>query len=1319
MRLKRRIAAMLAFIMAFSSVATFSFSADGFAPLDFVPFEVTTPTDLPVVSTPPPSAQVPPPSLPPTTPTPPSTANTPGVTTAISDAIHGTPTAPVTAALPEIARTIEGIIDETGDLDPAGFWLRQSNSVDVMYFNLVIRNFADEADAQMVVNALIASAGDLVVAASAGILDITGSGVERTGTDSFAVSINGNVGTEINVVFALFGMVGGHAEYESHTLPAGLQLSRIGLTNTFRLSGEPTALGASDHDITFINAEGAAEPATLTINFIIGSALPVSRIVDQGTVPSTLGQNQPPLQLIGRTAHANLTAGNQVQAGAAAARTVNASLFIPTWMLASTSLGTAGHMPNIIDIRLENASFTMSNGGTTAIAGWLPAGAALYPGQIVQVNASSTSPAFTMQVWPDRIRVFSQNINLSIPSATAPTAFSGFAQAAGGGGTVAQGYVQLNHGLAIPMHFVADAADGSARVSVQMVNRLVNNERNVDGARTFAFPVVGTAAAGLVSLQLGASAQTLGSNGISEPRTLTANESGIITTISSAADGESALRGFTLSIGELDGDIRFAAFGTNNAHRPIINFAGRTIPVFASHEAAAREMNLIARNADGTATGAIPTTGTNSFFNPANDIDSDGIITNLANRTTHASPSLGLATGAGVQQQSYAFMSHNNTRLNIVIGSGVVGGGAFDPQGATTRVLNVSNLRFAQQRPWDAVTPGNVNLVVGSDIVLGTNTFGDNIGGGFTWTAVAVNFSQFGVQFNHQGGDNYPHANSHRSDPMSSANTITAGLTRSVMSATVNTGDRPDAALVLPSSPVGGTPAASPINTAGVRLTQTAIQGRTFNPLVAPVTFTIGDSEGNPIDGVTIRGIWLDGGTAGAIPAAQNVNDDNYVRNQIMADSDANIIDVNGDNVRVIFLAGNQSVMITGISSDTTNVLNARFALAVAPGVDAQNVYVMVNSQTLDAELEDNILQVANIRTGVTVEIVPQHVVIGNTEIAVYDFIISETEVGDFRTASTVLLGLQQPFGWGASLVFAPTGNQVQTNQHVSVDNHNNRTRLSATMRIVPQVGIGTADQNAQRELQLTLTRSGIPHANDVPAVITISGMRVINQLSAAPEGIEGLLLSGTSVTNVLADDINFIGTNAQGVRMYLQPNQANYRPWGHSPGVIAGERTLVDEEGTIREVQLPTIVLPFLPSNTFTVNGESVAHYGGSSSVNITPGRVVNGVYVVSSRLYVPLRSIVELGMGGEIEWIPGIGGGAEGSGVAGTLAGRTAFFMVGSQTMSDYQGRTIPMPYGMAAFIGDGTTGVQGRTYVPLRAIALAFGLDIDGSGAAAVLN
>ena len=198
-----------------------------------------------------------------------------------------------------------------------------------------------------------------------------------------------------------------------------------------------------------------------------------------------------------------------------------------------------------------------------------------------------------------------------------------------------------------------------------------------------------------------------------------------------------------------------------------------------------------------------------------------------------------------------------------------------------------------------------------------------------------------------------------------------------------------------------------------------------------------------------------------------------------------------------------------------------------------------------------------------------------------------------------------------------------------------------------------------------------------------------------------------------------------------LSPGQTGFRRYGFT-GLVVENYIDVTTPGATEEgfltpggqqpVNLPTIVVNHLPSATFTVDGASVTHYGGSQSVNITPGQVVNGVQVIAGRLYVPLRSIVVEGLGGEVSWIPGPAGGSEGSAVTGTLNGRTAIFPVGSLTFYDYLGRTIPAPYGMAAFIGNGTVGVAGRTYVPLRSIALAFGLELDGMGAggtAAVLN
>jgi len=127
-------------------------------------------------------------------------------------------------------------------------------------------------------------------------------------------------------------------------------------------------------------------------------------------------------------------------------------------------------------------------------------------------------------------------------------------------------------------------------------------------------------------------------------------------------------------------------------------------------------------------------------------------------------------------------------------------------------------------------------------------------------------------------------------------------------------------------------------------------------------------------------------------------------------------------------------------------------------------------------------------------------------------------------------------------------------------------------------------------------------------------------------------------------------------------------------------------------------------------------------SSVNLPIPTTINGVYVPAGRLFVPLAPIIIDGLEGEVEFFQGRPHEGVQHVVRGYANGVMADFVMGQDFVRS-AGVEIPLPYGTAPFIGDGTNGtVVGRTYFPVTAIAAVFRLRVDGmaeGGTTTVLN
>jgi hypothetical protein len=370
---------------------------------------------------------------------------------------------------------------------------------------------------------------------------------------------------------------------------------------------------------------------------------------------------------------------------------------------------------------------------------------------------------------------------------------------------------------------------------------------------------------------------------------------------------------------------------------------------------------------------------------------------------------------------------------------------------------------------------------------------------------------QSDITFGAMGGTG---AQTHRNDPNHALNTIVAGMVRGLPAGgTVDS--RTNANVEISNTPSAAQLANTVINTAGVRLEHVARAEDAFNEFTAPITYRIVDSQGNPIEGVAIRGVWL--GVGGA---SENTATGGYILNQV-----GEIRTNNVDGVNVIFGADNQSLMVTGVQRDV-NALNARFALAVDVNVPAQTIYVEVFSP---AGLPTDRIAIATVTPGVVVEIATTTAPVGFGHVTLNNIVISETRIGDFGTGGQLTIELVQPFGW-ASMSFAPTGTVSQTNLMVTTAGGGNTT-IAASLTPV------TAANNDS--LVVNVARTGTINANTLPASVTISGITVISPFANVPAGAYGITVAGDLISNLAEANVRADGTSVMA--------GPTFRPWAMS----------------------------------------------------------------------------------------------------------------------------------------------------------------------------
>ena len=504
------------------------------------------------------------------------------------------------------------------------------------------------------------------------------------------------------------------------------------------------------------------------------------------------------------------------------------------------------------------------------------------------------------------------------------------------------------------------------------------------------------------------------------------------------------------------------------------------------------------------------------------------------------------------------------------------------------------------------------------------------------------------------------------------------------------------------------------------------------------ISFTLVDAEGNLHPYATIRNVQFNTNTGNNVEnnagTGQHFNG-NFVNQRPTATGDTNhhITTTGPGNTRVdvAFSADGRTVDVFGMRVPVADRNTGRIQLEANFGITAYSgfsgpVYVMAHrggQSFLDdfGTVDLAPVHIADVRLGFEVDTQTTQVQIGFQEISVADITITEVEPGDFRTGQ-IRLGIGEYMTGGLTeavshIRFVPIP-IAQTQNHLFIGG-----APTANQRVMANLApIGQAAQ----ELIVNITRP-TQHAS-ISSYIELRNLAVRVD-RAVPYGTFELLVRGSAVMN--NDEFNGTvnGEITNNANTAILPGQAGHRRYAHMPRVIEDYVLVVTPghgqpgaPGTgTTAINIPTVSIAWAHGTTnMTVDGTTTpltnAAGAGVATVNLGTGAVVNGVSVPADRVYVPLRAII-VALGGEIL---SIGHRPEGGveTITVSLGGQSAVFTVGATTVSNRYGvHAIPAP----VFIGNGTVGAEGTTYLPISGIHAAFSniLTLDSSASPATLS
>jgi hypothetical protein len=492
------------------------------------------------------------------------------------------------------------------------------------------------------------------------------------------------------------------------------------------------------------------------------------------------------------------------------------------------------------------------------------------------------------------------------------------------------------------------------------------------------------------------------------------------------------------------------------------------------------------------------------------------------------------------------------------------------------------------------------------------------------------------------------------------------------------------------------------INTRGVRIEQNVFGFGQQSVLAAPVTYSLVDAEGNPLEGVAMRAVQFSANnaptasqnpTGHAVPAGQRGV--SWTVNFVPAGNLPEIAERVGSSVS-FHPNGQEVTVLTGTrGGNPAQHLNARFAI-VADANFRGEVYVKVTSPFLDTQLGDNnILQIATVRPGVVVAVETTVVPVGFSNTVLADIVISETEPGDLTTGE-MRIAIDQPFGWGQVVFGSLTA--AQARNVVSVGG-------STLPGQRPTVVLHGTD-GTENHLNLTLTRIATNLGTE-PAVITLSGLRVVSPWGTINQGLFGLSVDGLSVTNIStraygAANFNWTGTE---LKVGNEVGGAGFFRWAQGPLVVAN---VIDVGGTgiVSAVVPVTAGVNWAGGGSFFIDGEARS-FTNAQGVALTAMNI-------DGRLFVPMRAVIE-GMGGTIEFFAGVNGAPHR--LITNLPGAVRPEVIWTVGLAEVNAVGVVRPLTNAPMIwnGPGQDANIGSTFLPLRGIAEAHGLILSEGDAA----
>jgi hypothetical protein len=644
--------------------------------------------------------------------------------------------------------------------------------------------------------------------------------------------------------------------------------------------------------------------------------------------------------------------------------------------------------------------------------------------------------------------------------------------------------------------------------------------------------------------------------------------------------------------------------------------------------------------------------------------------------------------------QTFAYLSHNGTILNIVWGRVDVGTRAFN------NIVRVDGLRLSQRDMTNPIFRNNLSITIRNGFTSHDPTLGQvTASNGFRGlsgplTPVVANFADWGINFTGTAPTNIV-AGRVYADSLTSTGMAAGGRTN------------------VPTSRAHFMPGISSTVTVQEVTPQSAWGARSFE-------FVVTDAEGNvhpyaKIAAVEFHSTQQGSGTTllhGFGPAANGpVLYHNVVGQQGQA---YNIIQNAGNRVGqplVTFGADGHSVSLTNLSPGGANPQNARMTLVATFFISADvnfegPVYItLANRFNENASggasevLPSPTLRVANVTRQLQIESTVTNVNIGFQTIPVSSISLVETVAGRLRAGRDIQIQLSE-FGVAASrtdMGFNPIVPAQVTVEGTTAVN----SRVGVTL--LPHGGAGNpvVRMSVHRTSQTAGSR------------ITISNPTIYVNHSV-PFGHYDVVARGHAVLDNDQAQLNPSVVAGGGNQIdWANPSQPGHRRYGF--GGLRFDRyvnVVTPGQGIIPGQATARIEIPHTPGSTITVAGESVTLRNAAGDVVTTEN--ING------RLFVPLRAVTEA-LGAQVTFIQGNPASGIAHVVVVQLNGVTAEWRIGENTYI-VNGATRPMFTGgieTRPFISESGANA-GSTYLPIRYIAQAFGLPLaDNVNNNAVIN